>query len=219
MRQLDESRLLTSADLARPGWRVYPEAPDASRGVASGQPFGFAEVTGVLCLQSAVTPLELEFIEPEAREYAAQEMTAFLRCFLALIRCRVLNPPSAGSLCGPAWRPERWLHLAVAAGVPVAPLSFNSQLPAPVTDRGPESSSVVECTLIGGRLLEPCTERLAEHARSIAAAAHLDLLRIRFTVPPRCPAAFLDADPCPRLADAAAAPLLREYFSRPEDLQ
>ena len=208
---LPNARSLTAVDLARSGWRLSSEEPTACVGIADGKPFRAAELSGVLCLMPAVMPSELAFIEAHSRDYVAQEMTAFLRYFLTSLRCPVVNRPTAGSLCGPAWRRERWLQVAATVGVPIEPYRRSTRMGQSQGEPTP-ASEVRTLTLIGREVLEPGFEELAPASRAIARVARVDLLQLQFAVLPHAPARFMAANPRPVLAGDRSGSLLSDIF-------
>ncbi|HIH03453.1 MAG TPA: hypothetical protein HA263_06250 [Methanoregulaceae archaeon] len=60
------------------------------------------------------------------RAYAGAETSALWLSWLASLPCRVVNPPSPGSLAGPWYPLPQWLHLAARAGLPARGYTFST---------------------------------------------------------------------------------------------
>ncbi len=58
---------------------------------------------------------------PPDRDYATEELTAFLLAWLDAIRGRVIDKPLPSTFGGGAFHHARVLHLAAAAGLPIGP--------------------------------------------------------------------------------------------------
>jgi hypothetical protein len=115
------ARLLTCADLSRPGWRWEPDAPGRATYVVAGDPVPSRAVRGAVSLLAAVGPAELPHIVAEEQEYVASEMTAFLMAWLSSLPCRMINRPTPLCLTGPRLAHEQWLRLAVHLDLPIRP--------------------------------------------------------------------------------------------------
>jgi hypothetical protein len=147
--------------------------------VLAGRLLPAAEITGVLTRFPAVQAEMLAHIATDDRDYVAAEMTAFLIAFVSALPCRMLNRPSAGSLCGPAWRPEQWIRAATRAGIPVRPRRRNVRLNAPAE---PEAEVSTELTVIGDIVFGAAeAPHLSGWARLLAQAAGVGLLSLGFT--------------------------------------
>jgi hypothetical protein len=197
---------MTSADLSRPGWRVDSEALDDAVFVAGGRPHAARDVEGVVGLVPCIFEQELVDLRPQDRSYAASEMTALLLWWLATLDCPKLNPPSAGCLSGPAWRPERWHLAASAAGLPVAPLRRGTGPQAP-----PEDAAVARVTLVGHRSFGAADPELHRRARALADEAGVGVLGVTFEER-RGEHLFRSANLFPALDPPAASGALLEYF-------
>jgi hypothetical protein len=169
--------LCTPADLSTPGWRYLGGKPDEGAAVVAGQIVPVSSITGVLTRLPAIHADMLPQIHAADRDYVAGEMTAFLIAFLSALPCRVLNRPTAGSLLGPAWRPEQWIRAAAKAGIPVRPIHRGVRLGAL---SAPESEIAAEVTLIGDRIFGDGEPSLAAWAHSLAQAAGVDMLTLGF---------------------------------------
>jgi hypothetical protein len=199
------ARILTCRDLSRRGWRLDMNGGDDDRIVAAARRLRAENITGVVSLMPCVRPQELVHIIAADREYVAAEMTAMLVYWLSQLRCPVLNRPSAGSLCGPAWRPERWCRLASSYGIPV---QHHRRATAP-GDRRHDGVRIL--TVIGPRVIGPGLSQFAKRARAIALAAGVDLLQLWFAVGrsgPRC----LGAPPVPDIASPTVQLAIVDYF-------
>jgi hypothetical protein len=190
------------ADLSRPGWRHYAGEPSPAIAVAGGRALAATDLEAVVVRLGAVSADELDGIRPEDRDYAAQEMTAFLLAWLDGLRCPVLNRPTPGCLNGPAWRPRQWALAAAAAGLPVA---------RPQRPGGPAPRDGVVVTVVGDRCLGTVHPRTAERVRRLAAAAGVALLEVRLDGGgPH--AAFLGAHAWPDLAAPGVAAALDAHL-------
>ena len=201
---------LTHRDLSQAGWRhQLPQQPHATA-VIERRLTPVTEIGGVLVRWPAVFEQELVDIVPSERAYVASEMTAFLRSWLTQLRCPVVNRPSAGSLVGPSWRPERWVHAAAQLGIPVRPVRRRVAWPD-VRDLQHEPDDHASVTVVGEHTFGPVHPTLAAHARRLAAAAGTVLLGVHFSHAD-ADAVLLSADPMPELdapvADAILAHLL-----------
>ncbi len=170
----------TPRDLSTGGWRHYVDAPQAGVAVIDGQLIPATAIAGVLTRFQAVQPEMLAHIAASERNYVAAEMTAFLIAFLSALPCRMLNRPTAGGLCGPAWRPEQWMRAATLAGIPILHRRRNVRLNAPAE---PEANVSKELTVIGDRVFgaEKDHPPLSDWARSLARAADVGMLGLGFT--------------------------------------
>ena len=185
--------LCTPADLSLPGWRHGIGAPEAA--VIAGHVLPAQAITGMLTRLAAVQPEELTHIASTDRSYVAAEMTAFLTAFITALPGKVVNRPSAGSLCGPAWHPEQWIRTAAEAGIPVCTRQRSIRPGAPAE---PRVEVAAEITVIGDRVLGAADARLADWARSLARAAGVELLGLGFARQARG-YALASVDPLPRL--------------------
>jgi hypothetical protein len=139
-------------------------------------------------------------------------MNAFLRCWLAALRCPVLNRPTPTSLSGPAWRPERWIHLAGRLGIPVRPI--RQQVCRDATDVPDSDVSPYACiTLAGDRCIGRVDDELVQHARTLASAAGVELLAVAFTGED-AGASMIAADPWPNIAAPESVEAIGAYLSR-----
>ena len=171
--------VLTCEDLSTAGWRYHPHDPAGSEAVVEGRTVGAGEISGVLTRLPCVPEGELRRVAAEERAYAAAEMTAFLRSWLAGISCPVLNRPVSTCLSGPGWRRERQAHVAALLGIPVRPVTWSVDPGSDVAEEGPSTPDVT-VTVVGDRCLGTADGTLAGHARRLAEAASVGLLAVRF---------------------------------------
>jgi len=186
------ARVLAWRDLSISGWR-YHGAPDDGDDaiVLGGARIAAAAISAVVTRCPSVPPHELSHIVPADRAYVAAEMTATLRAVLARLRCPVVNRPTASSLCGPRWHPERWTTLAASLGLRVLPLARRAVpglAPSPPRLVAPAGRELHRVTVVGAQTLgttgeehEPRPE-LADAALALARAADVTLLRVDFAV-------------------------------------
>jgi hypothetical protein len=226
--------LLTAQDLSMPGWcQAWPDDDDpdadvlAPAAVVSGRRIATRDIIGVLTRWPRFIERELVAINPADRAFVAAEMTAFATAWLSQLSCPVLNRPSALSLCGPPWRHEQWTHLACTLKIPAVPrtrtASFDALAAAPAV-REPDRATAV--TVVAKfpsrqRRLPGSSERfnsfgeahprLHHHARSLAAAAGVELLQVFFTSADSG-AQFLSTSLWPPVDEPPVSSALREYF-------
>lgn len=203
----EEAALLSTEDLSRPGWRHDPQRPGSGRAVVAGREIAVSDIAGVLTLWPAVFEQELAHIVPAERSYVAAEMTAFLRSWLTLLPCPVLNRPTATSLAGPSWRPEQWVHAAARLGTPVRPVRRRVRL-AGGSAPAEHPAEAVGVTVVGRRCFGDVHPALATRARRLAAAAGVGLLAVHFEGSGRG-ARLLSADPFPDLTPDDVADAVR----------
>lgn len=175
------ARVVTPRDLSRPGWCLRLGELERNVAVIGDERIEDGQLTGVVTRFSFVSPADLKHIASRDRAYVAAEMTAFLLAWLSRVRCPVYNRPVPPSLAGPCWPWERWIDLALRAGVPAAPMRRGIGL-LPSLDPGPAPTEAAqECvTIAGPATLGASDPRLRAHARTLARAASTDLLGVYF---------------------------------------
>lgn len=199
-------RVLTAQDLSVGGWRQRLHGVNGDTAIVDGETVPQQQITGVLTLLRGVSAEELVDITPRDRVYVAAEMTAFLLLWLSRLTCPILNRPTPACLSGPNWRREKWVRVAVQAGIPVLPVrrlvAFES------SGAGEESEgAAVGVTVVGPRTFGEVDPALHRRARLLADLARVELVQIRFSGP-QSDACFIAADTFPSLthdwlADAA----------------
>ena len=172
--------MITCEDLSVAGWRFWPSSPDASTAVVGGRVVPCKDIVGVLTRLPCIFPWELVRIRPEDRLYAAAEMGAFLTAWLSSLSCRVLNRPSAACLSGPNWRPEQWARAASSLDIPVKTIERSVHHGA-TPEPGVSEPGSVAVTVLGHQSFGQVDPSLAVQARSLAVAAQVDLLEVRFS--------------------------------------
>jgi hypothetical protein len=202
-----DAALLSPVDLSIPGWRYRAPGFDQGSVVAAGREIPNREIRGVLTLLPFVDQRDLEHVHPEDRAYVASEMSAFLLAWLSALRCPVINRPSPECLCGPGWRVEQWLRLALRLGIPVQPIQRDS---GAALDTNPLDAGTV-VTVVGDRCFCDADPILAANAARLAGAAGVELLEVRFTGPARGDR-FVTANVCPDLSAAATADAVMDRF-------
>lgn len=205
-----DALLLTPLDLSAPGWRLDPFRPGSSTFVVSGRRFRERALSGVVTLLPCVFEQELVHIEFGDRRYVAAEMTAFLTCWLAGLRCPRLNAPTAGCLSGPNWRPERWIRHAAATGLPTRSVQVST---TKALHDGSGRARTVGVTVVGERCVGHRSEEFQEAARQLARAAELALLHVEFEAGQGVPR-VAGATQFPDLSALEAAEAVRAYFDR-----
>ncbi|GAA3788785.1 hypothetical protein ACFS5L_15950 [Streptomyces phyllanthi] len=216
----EQARLLTPDDLSSPGWRVFTEDPAASRAVVHGEVVEVGELTGVVTRLPAVTSGEVRRIQPDDRDYAAAEMSAFLNYWLSVLSCPVLNPPAAAGLCGPGWRSEQWAMTARRLGMPVRPRGRDVPpylRPAASSDAGapaaPAGQPAMQVTVIGDRCIGGDERALTEFAEALTEAAGVPMLTAFFEEH-GSEVRFVDAHPWTNAFDPQVADAMLDYFHR-----
>ena len=174
-----DARVLAPSDLSVAGWAVDPHRPGRGTFVAEGETLDIREIRGIVGRLPAVTPAELSHVAREDRDYVAAEMTAFLTAWLAAAPFPVLNRPSAVSLLGPSWSPERWTAAAVRCGI-----ACRTQLrrAAPGEEPVPPGAGAdpATVTVAGGRWFGDVSPPVGESAARLAAYAGAELLGVAF---------------------------------------
>jgi len=171
--------LLTPENLSVEGWRYYTKDIDNSIAIINGHPLASHDIRGVLTRMHCVLEDDLGHIVPSDRAYVASEMSAFLLAWLSALKCPVLNRPTPTSLSGPYWRHEKWIFTAARLGIPVAASNRHAIFQANqilIPERGG-----VPVTIIGKKHFGNVDQVLIGHARSLADAARIDLLSVRFS--------------------------------------
>jgi hypothetical protein len=205
-----DARLMNCNDLSRAGWRYSLGGSNQGVAVAGGQTIACGAIVGVLTRLASVSPEDLVHVVAEDRAYVAEEMTAFLRGWLAGLTARVVNRPSPSCLAGPGWGPERWAKAAAGIGLPVVPVWRRAVL-SPAETSLEAKPDCVDVTVVGDRCFGAGVEELAGPARRLAASAGLDLLTVRFNG--RSPgAAFVGANPWPDIASPNVARAVAALF-------
>jgi len=202
--------VLTSVDLSVNGWRQRLNSADGATAVAEGKVLEQSEITGVLTLLPWIFENELVDIIPEDRSYVAAEMTAFLLFWLSRLRCPVLNRPTPTSLSGPYWRREKWVSVAVHAGIPAEPVHRRAGSPTgSVGDEAPPIGATL--TVVGNRVLGKADPVLERHAVCLARLAGVDLLAAHFSGPDP-DSNFVSADVYPDFSRDSVADAVLEYL-------
>jgi hypothetical protein len=96
----DDAVLLTCEDLSTPGWRHFSDNRRSSTAVLNGVVVPTVSIRGVLMRRSWIFEAELPYLSAVDRQYAAEEMNAFLMAWLMALQCPVFNRPTAGV---PVW--------------------------------------------------------------------------------------------------------------------
>jgi len=202
--------VLTGQDLSRSGWRYWPDRLADSTAIIGGEKIRAQEIQGVLTRLAYVPEHELRQIAREDRAYVAAEMTAFLRSWLASLRCPVLNPPTSTCLSGPGWHQEQAVHTAAGLGIPVRPVEWRVELSVDIPRDEPAPPGVTVTVVGDGCVGSPdCT--LATLARRLAGSARVDLLAVRFEET-EAGIRLCGADPWPDVSSPEVADAIIGYF-------
>jgi hypothetical protein len=206
--------VMTPLDLCTSGWRQHLGicARDAMSDIAvvGGRSIPHDRITGVLTRLPWVTDSEVAEVAAHDRGYVAAEMSAFLLFWLSRLSCPVLNRPTPTCLSGPNWRPEKWAHVAAAAGIPVHPVHRDTRSTS--TNGAPPSCTAV--TVVGPDIFGEADTDLLNQARCLAELAEVALLTVLFAGADRG-SAFVGADTFPPLDDAGLSEAALKYLSGP----
>jgi hypothetical protein len=170
---------------------------------------------GAVLNRLATPPLAvLDHADPDDREYARNELTAFAASWLRVLSARVVNAPDPHGLCG-RWRPPlEWRALAARAGMPYAPLRLASDDASPgsglaMAAPGPvEAPTTTPALAIDGRVLLPgAPAALQAAAARLSRLAATRILGLRFDGPDPARGGWRlhDATPYPDLSLAGEA--------------
>ena len=212
---MHDARLLACEDLSATGWRYDPEAPALSIAVVGGRRVHCREISGVFTRLACVGEWDLAHIVSADRAYVATEMTAFLMAWLSGLTCPVVNRPQPLCLSGPNWSPEQWTRAAFRLGIPVRPVERHVTRRLTKMSPADGSASVTTVTVVGSRCFGTDNEALRDQSRSLAKAADVRLLGVRFTERAG-QYTFFGADlwPNPATADVADA-ILEQLLPEP----
>jgi hypothetical protein len=191
-----DAALISAEDLSTAGWNFQVADPGRGTAVVDSRRVPVRELRAVLTRRPAVVAEELAWIDPADRTYVAAEINAFLLAWLCALPCPVVNLPTSRCLVGPAWPPLHWAVAAARAGVHW------------VTDATGAAHDVVVC---GENCIGAASPTEATVARTLALAAGVELLGVRFSAQGVCA-----ATPSPRLDDEdVRAALLDHLLGRP----
>lgn len=203
--------LMTPDDLSKAGWCYRLGHLESSTAIIGGCPLAVQDITGVVTRLPYVAEQDLSHIVSADRAYVAAEMNAFLMCWLTELTCPVLNRPTPQCLSGPYWHREQWVRAADRLGIPVTPVHQHVRISAPRTETASPQPDSVTVTVVGARHVGAVDPLLSKQARSLAAAAGVPLLAVRFSGPtPGSP--FVDATFWPDIADGDVADAILAYL-------
>ncbi|MBU3056564.1 hypothetical protein [Pseudomonas indica] len=194
--------LCSAEDLVSPGWAWTVGGDEAPTWVVGGRTVADSDVTGVFLRRSAVYPAELLGIHPDDRTYMASEAHAFLIFVLASTRARVASPVADGGLGDDALRPEQWMPLAAAAGLPLAPLHLRSGH----AKRRALNGRIVE--VVDGQVIGDMAPRRQARIHRFVAALRLDWAQLLFDGRQRLVALTSMHSPTPEAATALGRMLM-----------
>lgn len=209
----NNARLMTPADLSRPGWRDFSGGPPSGirdvpgSAVIDGQTVGTDQLTGVLVRLLIVMPEELSHIVPEDRDYVAAEMMAFLVSWLSRLSCPVLNRPTPLCLVGPAWRWEKWSAIATEIGMKVRHPQGRSL--AMAGDNATQPADTRQVIVVGDRCIGSRTPSEERSALKLALASNVALLQLDFAGDELASVSVL-----PSLASPVVRAAVSSYFTR-----
>lgn len=211
-----DARLLTSADLASPGWLVSNQGEEPAVAVIGGELVRTDQIAGVLVRTPAIGSAELRVMVHGDRDYCAAEMTAFLTWWLTGLPVPVINRPTALSLAGPGWRPATWHIVAQRSGLRSAAPRWRAGRQRdhyagarPFRHQPPDGMRTEVVTVVGHRPVGPVDALLARQAVALSRAADAEALAVAFD-PGSDPPRFLWAEPWVDIANPAVADALLE---------
>jgi len=172
-----EACVMTARDLSQEGWVFSPDGADQWIGKIGDRTFGPSDLAGVLNCVPEVSEQELGHIVAEDRAYVAAEMNAFLLSWQSQLSCPIVNRPTPGCLCGPAWRLERWILTAAALGIPVNSVQRSSRRTESIAAETLEETRSV--TVIGDVVMADDSE-IERWARLLARAARVTVATFYF---------------------------------------
>lgn len=200
--------VLTPRDLSSAGWRQRLRGDESDAFVVGGKVVLQKEITGMLTLLPCVFEHDLAHIAPPDLSYVAAEMTAFLVFWLSRLRCPVLNRPTPACLSGPNWPREKWVRVAADAGIPIQSIRRRAEIGMP---QDPDPTAHVSVTVVGDRVFGEADPVLHGWARTVARAARVDLLELRFSGS-GSDARFNGANSFPDLSNGPLADAVWDYF-------
>jgi hypothetical protein len=171
---------------------------------ADGRRLCGADVGAVLNRLVSAPLAVVDAAEPEDRDYARSELTAFAASWLRTLSATVVNAPHPHGLCGRWRQPLEWRALAARAGLIAAPLRLASagpDMPRPL-GFGDEPGTTT-LLAVDGRILHAgvpsAVQRASAHLGRLCATRILGL-RFDGIDPARSGWRFLDATPYPHLS-------------------
>jgi hypothetical protein len=182
--------------------RVDSTGADIAITLADGSRFESKAVRGVLNRLVTLPYEPLRHIEPEDREYACQELTAFFLSWLHALPCPVLNRATPQGLSGAWQHRSEWVWLAAQAGLPTPRYRQSSSSGGAVRDVEVTSpASTVTTVLVVGRHVagESAPSSILSGCRRLARLAGTSLLGIDFRVDASGAWTFAGATPHPDL--------------------
>lgn len=194
------------ADLSCAGWRYVSGCPEEAIACADGRVIVSTQIAAVLCRIACVTSADLTMLHADDREYAAAEMTAFLRAWLDQFQCVRCNEPTWMSLAGPGWHPLHWTWLVSNLGMPVIGAARAVEV---------ERMHCQTATVSGSEVFGVADPTLIEYSLRIARAMRARSLAIRFVNDGEW--RFVSADPRPDLDAITAAALWRDVCASRTD--
>jgi hypothetical protein len=165
--------------------RVNRTGADVAITLGDGSRLEGKALRGVLNRLVAVPYEPLRRVEPEDREYAGQELTAFFLSWLHALPVPMLNRATPQGLSG-SWRHRsEWIWLTVKAGLPISRYRQSSSDSEEVREGQLTSCgfSVATVFVVGGRVVSSAVASPAvlSGCRRLAMLTGTELLGIEFT--------------------------------------
>lgn len=186
-------------------------APTLTLTTADGRVVRGADVGAALNRLASPPLAVLATAEPDDREYARNELTAFAASWLRALSATVVNAPDPHGLCGRWRRPLEWRALAARAGMACVPLRLASDADAEADAAqcpGIDDGLSVTVLAVDGRLLHDGVPAVLQRACArLSRLCATRVLGLRFVGadPERGGWRFLDATPYPDLSFAGEA--------------
>ncbi|WNG39411.1 hypothetical protein F0U60_41325 [Archangium minus] len=216
-RGLSPLELISAEELMySPRWRYHLSSRGASfeLDLPSHRRLHSEDVQGVLNRLGMLPTEHLLAASPVDRDYAAQELGAFIASWLQSLPGRVINRPSALALAGRYRHPSEWTWLASRAGLPVVSFHQSSEdngalrgQPGPAL-LGYQGLLVLEGELFG----PPVPATIREGSIQLATLARTSLLGLSFANNGVEPWVFTGATPLPDLRPGG--PALLDHLAR-----
>lgn len=209
--------LLSAEELVySPRWRYHLSSRGASfeLDLPSHRRLHGEDVQGVLNRLGMLPTEHLRAASPVDRDYATQELGAFMASWLQSLPGRVLNRPSALALAGRYRHPSEWAWLASQAGLPVAALHQSSEDDGALRGQpGPAPRWYQNLIVLEGEVFgPPVPAAIREGSLRLAALARTPLLGLSFQSSDMASWVFTEATPLPDLR--TGGPALLDHLAR-----
>ncbi len=170
--------VLTPAGLSCEGWVHDPHSTGEDTVVIDRRVLPTTALAGVITALDYVQPFDLAHVHPDDQPFVAQEMTAFLRSWLAGLTCPVTDRPTPTALSGSAADPSVWFAAAATIGI-----CDRRWLPCAPGRR--RTVTVVDGSVVDGSSIRlGAVDAVTEAALELVKAAGISAARLVFLEPP-----------------------------------